>query len=176
MHFTRKYWVLEEDVFSSVRETGTLGKRKSAYRLPTGVEPMTFRFTSWDALPLSYRRLSGAKATLLRHEGLTELVNKWPSCWELNLACFPPGCFPLGLLLTLRGTWYFSLVCELFRITYGMIWMNNVNVETCQYVHSTQDTLDFHQPFLDVYYCSVIGYSKKIILGIIVMQCIQGKR
>ena len=51
------YWENENDIFS-VSDTGILGKNIRV--VPTGVEPMTFRFTTPDALPLSYRRLVGA--------------------------------------------------------------------------------------------------------------------
>ena len=42
-------------MYFSINDTGT----------PTGVEPTTFRLANTDALPLSYRRLVGAKAIKL---------------------------------------------------------------------------------------------------------------
>ena len=49
-------------MYYSVSDTGILGKIRVVL---LGVEPKTFRFTSSDALPLSYRRLVGAKAIKL---------------------------------------------------------------------------------------------------------------
>ena len=58
-----KYFVNENDVLF-INDTGKLGKRKLRVLL-SGVEPKTIPITSPDPLPLSYRRLVGAKAIKL---------------------------------------------------------------------------------------------------------------
>ena len=51
-------------VYHSVSDTGKRGKKEIRVLL-SGVEPMTFRLLISDALPLSYRRVVGAKAIKL---------------------------------------------------------------------------------------------------------------
>ena len=68
-------------IFFQSSDTGILEKRKIRV-LPTGVEPRTYDLpiTSSDALPLSYRRLVGAKAIKLGS------WDKHPAyCWDLNV-------------------------------------------------------------------------------------------
>ena len=56
----------EKDIFQSVKRAGRKKNPSSPNRSGT-YDVLVTRLTTPDALPLSYRRLVGAKATKLRH-------------------------------------------------------------------------------------------------------------